>query len=117
MSDNFVFDIDAGSGEEVVYDAPPRTTPRGTEMLFFFSAEAESGINPRSAFPSASDIEVADAYHTAYVGDGRLVDVRRRQRAQQRANAIVASGALGMPAAVSRVTREASELEDRVEKM
>ena len=117
MSDNFVFDIDAGSGEEATYDAPPRTTPLGTEMLFFFSAEAESGINRRSAYPPASDVEVADAHHTAYIGDGRLADVRRRQLAQQRANAIAASGALGMPAAVSRVTREASELEERVAKM
>merc|ERR1712240_951781 len=34
--------------------------------------------------------------------------------AQQRANAIVASGALGMPAAVSSVAREARELEESV---
>merc|ERR1711873_4251 len=67
-----------------------------------------------SSFPSAPDVEVADAYITAFVGDGRLADVRRRHLAQQRANAIVASGALGMPAAVSRGAREARELEESV---
>ena len=86
-------------------------------MLFFFSEEAESGIDKRGAFPPASDVEIADAYVMAFVGDGRLADVRRRHLAQQRANAIVASGALGMPVAVSRVTREARELEESVAQM
>ena len=48
MVDGFIFDINAESEDDTSYDAPPRTTPRGTEMLFYSSGEAESRIDIRS---------------------------------------------------------------------
>ena len=112
MSDNFVFDVGVQSEEEPSYNAPPRTTPLGTEMIFYNSAESECGIDVRSAFSPSAEVEVADAISTAYVGDGRLADVRRRVAAQLRADAIAASGALGFPLLESSILRETRDLEE-----
>ena len=117
MADGFVFNVSAESEEETSFiETPPRTTPLGTEIIHYRSDEAESGIDVRTAFPPCDDVEVADAVVTAYVGDGRLADVRRRVNAQLRADAIAASGALGFPLHESRVTKEARALEERAAK-
>ena len=113
-SGTFVYEDDLQSGDEELYDAP-RIAPRtGTEIIHVSSADAESSIDTRSAFPPNEDVIVGDAFVTAFVGDGRLADVRRRRDAQERADAIVASGALGFPAIESHVAREARELEEQV---
>ena len=86
MTDNFVFDAECGE-ETSFQDALPRTTPLGTEMIFYNFAEGECGVDVRSAFPPSADVKVADACLTAYVGDGRLVDVRHRSEAETRGKA------------------------------
>ena len=60
MADNFIFSVSAESEEETAYlEAPPRTTSLGTEMIYYRSEEAESGIDVMSAFPPSANVEVA----------------------------------------------------------